>query len=102
MGDWKRCFLEEELADTEEIGFELEKRLEMFASVSVVDKYKSHNKDIEKISALVFCLSTRLSRVEREMIKKRNDDDGWNLEVKKEKLINQIEEAQYIESYVSK
>ena len=74
----------------------------LFVTVSEVEKYESHNKDIGKISALGFCLSTRLGRVVREMVEGGNVVDQWELEIKKDKLINQIEDAKLIESFISK
>ena len=102
MREWKKCFLQEELEDNEKLGLQIGKQLKLFGTVSQVEKYESHIKDIEKIVALGFCLSTRLDRVVREIVERRNIDDQCELEMKKDKLIHQIEESKLIDSFISK
>ena len=47
MMKWKKSVLQEELADIEEVNLQIEEKLKPLASAAEVEKYKSHNKDIE-------------------------------------------------------
>ena len=99
---WKKRLLQEDLADIEENFVQIGKKLDTIATVPKVEKYKSHCKDIEKIAALDFCLSTRLSRVEEEIDELRDDHDKWDKKRKKEKLMDQLEEAKLLKIFIDK
>ena len=98
---WKMGFLQDELKHNKEVYLKIENKLMSTLSSSEVEKFQSHNEDIERISALVFSLLRRLGRVEREMIEGVNEE-RWELREKRDKLLHQIEDAKLLKKFINK
>jgi len=88
-----------------EVGQFLLKRLSIEARQNEVDKYKLHVEEVDKITSLLLGLSSRLARSEISLInlkKNWSEDEEENIKNKREKLLEQLEEAKTLKSSIDK
>ena len=69
-----------------------------------VDKFKLHILEIEKITALILGLKHRINQVESSLnnFEWNGVDERYDLEMKQEKLINQLDEAKHLRTLIDK
>ena len=99
----EKCGLEEKINGCDKLLERFGDRLSIFASVSETEKYKVHNKDVSKITALMYSLASRMAKYENYL---ENDkaSDGEKLELidKQEKLKSQLSEAKTLKLMIDK
>lgn len=88
-----------------DIGKVLMKKLQIEGRQNEVDKYKLHVEEVDKITSLILGLSSRLAKSENALInlqKNWNEDEELSLRKKKEKLVEQLEEAKALKASIDK
>ena len=97
----KKMVLEDELSNNEQSYLRIEEEVKSSTSSFEVEKLRSHNKDVEKIAALVFSLLRRLSRVERQIVEGENEFE-YVMKKKRDKLVLQLEDAKTLKIFIEK
>ena len=97
----KKMVLEDELSNNEQAYLRIEEEVKSSTSSFEVEKLRSHNKDVEKIAALVFSLLRRLSRVERQIVEGENEFE-YVMKKKRDKLVLQLEDAKTLKIFIEK
>jgi len=88
-----------------DIGKVVMKKIQLDGRQNEVDKYKLHVEEVDKITSLILGLSSRLAKSENALIsleKNWNEDEELSLRKKKEKLVEQLEEAKALKASIDK
>ena len=106
LGDMytKEDQLQEEIQYTSTQFKKIEHKLVEVARMYEVDKFKLHILEIEKIMALILGLKHRLEQVEFSLnnFEWNGVDERFDLERKRNKLINQLDEAKELWTFIDK
>jgi len=99
----EKCGLEEKINGCDKLLERFGDRLSIFASVSEIEKYKVHNKDVSKITALMYSLASRMAKYENYLENdKASDSEKLELIDKQEKLKSQLSEAKTLKLMIDK
>jgi len=88
-----------------DIGKVVMNKLKLEGRQNEVDKYKLHVEEVDKITSLILGLSSRLAKSENALISLQmnwNEDEKLSLRKKKEKLVEQLEEAKALKASIDK
>ncbi|KAJ8687915.1 hypothetical protein QAD02_023710 [Eretmocerus hayati] len=87
----------------EDLGARVSSRLSVLARPAEASKYRLHVEEVGKITSLLLGLSGRLARLENALYGMPNDHtDRKMLESKRDKLVEQLEEAKILKSNIDR
>ena len=99
----EKCSLQEKIEGFDKQLEILGDRLTTVANVSEIEKYKVNNKDVEKITALLYSLASRLAKYENELEnEKASGCEKFEMTKKQEKLKSQLSEAKTLKFLIDK
>jgi len=99
--------IESEISANEEAGENLLRLVSENGTMSDVDRLRVHIKEVESVTNLLLVLHERLQRVEDELkqaddVKEKDNSSNVELMKKKEKILNQIEDAKKLKEFRDK